>query len=225
MSAYVFSGIYYQRYPIENSHGKLGFGCDRTLTNAQFSTGLMSLMVPPNDDELPIFELLDAQPFTLNIDFVNTLFDCTDVTVTQIKDKILPLPISSCSNRDGSLSLSILLPSHGVNLQFLLVGINTIGGVRLALQGPGIEQEDDRLETSYTLADLDFAKISSFTGRVLTQQPSLTMQLTKVVNRTYSLHEHGQKQLRAFCRQTMNLLEGLHCQSIANTSIWYECLQ
>ncbi|CAF4224809.1 unnamed protein product [Rotaria sp. Silwood2] len=198
ISSYVFSGFYYRRYPIENSHGNLAFGCHPTLTNAQFSTGLMSLMVPPNDDELPIFELLDAQPLTLNIDFVNTLFDCTDMTVTQIKDKILPLPISSCSNRDGSLSLSVLLPSHGVNLQFLLVGINTIGGVRLALQGPGIEQEDDSPEASSVLVDLDFAQFFSFSGHILTQRPSLIMQLTKVVNRTYPLNEHGQKQLRAF---------------------------
>ncbi|CAF4658715.1 unnamed protein product [Rotaria sp. Silwood1] len=137
ISAYVFSGAYYRRYPIENSSGNLAFGCHPTLTNAQFSSGLMSLMIPPNDDELPIFELLDTQSFTLNIDFVNTLFACTDVSVTQIKDKKLPMPISSCTESNGSLSLSVLLPSHGIHLQFLLVGINTIGGIRLALQGPG----------------------------------------------------------------------------------------
>ncbi|CAF3991101.1 unnamed protein product, partial [Rotaria sp. Silwood1] len=159
--AYVFSGTYYQRYPIENLHNSVAFVCDPTLTNAQFSSGLMSLMIPPNDDELPIFELLDTQPFTLNIDFVNTLYTCTDVSVIQIKDKKLPMPISSCTESNGSLSLSVLLPSHGVNLQFLLVGINTIGGIRLALQGPGAQHENDSLENNYTLVDLAFAQAIS----------------------------------------------------------------
>ncbi|CAM4967420.1 unnamed protein product [Rotaria socialis] len=155
----------------------------------------MSLVVSPKVDELPIFELLNAQLFTLHVDFVNTLFSCMDVTLIQIKDINLPLPISSCNSSYGSLSLAAILPSHGVNLQFLLAGINTIGGVRLALEGSGTQQKNDILQVSYTLVDVEFAQAFSAPGLLLTQQPSLTLQLTKVINRTYPLTEGGQTQL------------------------------
>ncbi|CAF4388426.1 unnamed protein product [Rotaria socialis] len=189
-----FNGYFY-RYPIEKISGNATFARDPTLSNAQFSTRLMSLVVSPKVDELPIFELLNAQLFTLHVDFVNTLFSCMDVTLTQIKDINLPLPISSCNSSDGSLSLAAILPSHGVNLQFLLAGINTIGGVRLALEGSGTQQKNDILQVSYTLVDVEFAQAFSAPGLLLTQQPSLTLQLTKVINRTYPLTEGGQTQL------------------------------
>ncbi|CAM4808563.1 unnamed protein product [Rotaria magnacalcarata] len=176
----------------------VAFDCAGTLSNAQFSSGLMSIMVPPNDDELRIFELLDAQIFTLHIDFVNTLYACTDVTLTQIKDKSLPLTLLSCTNDNGSLSLAVLLPSHGITLQFLFVGINTIGGVRISLAGPSAEEENTSLEAQYNLVELTFAQTLSLNGCVLTEQPSLTMQLTKVINRTSPLHENDEKILSAF---------------------------
>ncbi|CAF3204696.1 unnamed protein product [Rotaria socialis] len=193
--AYVFSNGYFYRYPIERISGNATFACDPTLSNAQFSTRLMSLVVSPKVDELPIFELLNAQLFTLHVDFVNTLFSCMDVTLIQIKDINLPLPISSCNSSYGSLSLAAILPSHGVNLQFLLAGINTIGGVRLALEGSGTQQKNDILQVSYTLVDVEFAQAFSAPGLLLTQQPSLTLQLTKVINRTYPLTVGGQTQL------------------------------
>jgi len=193
--AYLFSNDYFYRYPIEQMSGNDTFACDPTLSNAQFSTRLMSLVISPKADELPIFELLNNQLFTLRVDFVNTIFACTDVTLTQKKDINLPLPISYCNSSNGSLSLATLLPSHGVNLQFLLAGINTIGGVRLALEGSGIQQENDILKASYTLVDVNFAQAFSVPGLLLTQQPSLTLQLTKVINRTYPLTEGGQTQL------------------------------
>ncbi|CAF3048987.1 unnamed protein product [Rotaria socialis] len=194
---YIFSGTYYKRYPIENSNAGTVFGCDPTLTNAQFTSGLMSVMVSPNDDEALIFELLDAQTFILQVDFVNTLYTCTDLTLAQVKDKILPLAYSSCSDNNGSLSLAVQLPSHGINLQFLLAGINTIGGIRLYLEGAGTEEENTTLETRYQLVDLMFAQVFSSPGSVLIEQPSFTMQLTKVINRTSPFQENGEKVLSA----------------------------
>ncbi|CAM4882296.1 unnamed protein product [Rotaria socialis] len=196
--AYVFGGTYYQRYPIENLQGSVAFDCSGTLSNAQFTSSLMSIMVPPNEDELRIFELLDAQIFTLYMDFVNTLYTCTDVTLTQIKDKSLPLAFLSCSDGNGSLSLSVLLPSHGIKLQILFVGVNTIGGIRISLEGPSADEENATFEAQYNLVELSFAEAFTFLGCVLTQQPSLTMQLTKVINRTSPLHEEHDKILSAF---------------------------
>lgn len=194
---YVFSGSYYQSYPIETASGMVAFACGESLTNAQFDSGLMSLVVLPNEDEVRIFELLNAQRLTLHVDLINTLYECSDLTLTQIKGIKLPLTYSSCEDGNGTLSISIPLPSQGINLQLLLGGINTIGGIRLALEGSGTEEENESLEASYKLLDLSFAQTFSYAGRVLIEEPSFNIQLTKIINRTYPLSDPGIKTLSA----------------------------
>jgi hypothetical protein len=190
--AYVFSDAYFSRYPIEQVSGGLNLACDTTLTNAQFSTGLMAIGIPPNDDIAPIFTLLDAQPFTLRVDFINAVFNCTDITVTQIKDIILPMTISSCNQTLSSASLVLVLPSQDISLEIELTGLNTIGGFRIGLEGPGVNMENNTLNAAYTLVDLAFAQALYVTGRLLTQLPSCTIQINKVINRTYPLEDNGQ---------------------------------
>ena len=124
------------------------------MTNAQFSTGLMAIGIPPNDDIAPTFTLLNAQLFTLRLDFINAVFNCTDVTVTQIKDISLPITISSCNDTASSISLLLPLPSKDINLQIQLTGLNTIGGFRIGLEGPGMYIENKTLNAAYTLLDL-----------------------------------------------------------------------
>jgi hypothetical protein len=195
--AYTFSNSYFYRYPIEQVNEASNFACDPTLTNAQFSTGLMPIGIPPNDDEAPIFTLLNAQPFTLYIDFINTVFNCTDITVIKIEDIDIPMTILSCNDTANSSSLSLLLPSHDINLQIQLTGTSTIGGLRISLEGSGVYMVSDTLNAAYTLIDLAFAQFLSSTGRLLTQQPSCTLQLTKVINQTDSLKEDGETQFSA----------------------------
>jgi len=195
--AYSFSNSYFHRYPIEQINGDATFACDKTLTNAQFSFGLMSISIPPNDDEVPIFQLLDAQPLTLYIDFINTLFTCTDISVLQIKDINLPMSISSCTDNDSSLTISLLLPSHSINLQVFLSSTDTIGGLRIGLEAPGVDTENGTLDVNYSLDNLMFAQVLSISNRLLTQKPSCTLQLTKLINRTYPLSEDGTTELRA----------------------------
>lgn len=195
--AYTFSNHYLNRYPIEQVTENASFACDQTLTNAQFSSGLMATGIPSTDDEEPIFALLDAQSFTLNVDFINTLFKCTDISVTQIKDTNLPMTISSCNDSDSSVSISLLLPSHDISLQVLLTGTNTIGGLRIGLKGLGMDIENETLDAISTLLDLTFAQTLSISGRLLTQQPSCTIELTKIINRTYPLAEDGETQFSA----------------------------
>jgi hypothetical protein len=192
--AYAFSNSYLYRYPIEQVNGAFNFACDTTMTNAQFSTNLMPIGIPPNDDTAPIFALLNAQPFILHIDFINAAFNCTDITVTQIKDIDLPMTISSCNDTDSSASLSLLLPTQDISLQIQLTGINTIGGFRISLEGPGVSVVNDTLNAAYTLVDLAFAQTLYIAGQLLTQQPSCTLQITKVINRTDSLEEDGETQ-------------------------------
>jgi hypothetical protein len=192
--AYTFSNSYLYRYPIEQVAGDANLACDTTLANAQFSTNLMAIGIPPNDDAAPIFALLNAQPFTLGIDFINAVFNCTDITVIQVKDINIPMTISSCHDTESSVSLSLLLPSQDISLQIQLSGINTIGGFRISLEGPGADVENDTLNVAYTLVDLVFAQTLYIAGRLLTQQPSCTLQITKVINRTESLEADGEPQ-------------------------------
>jgi hypothetical protein len=102
------------------------------------------------------------------------------------------MSISSCSDSDSSVFFSVLLPSHSINLQVSVTGSNTIGGVRIGLEGPGVETENEIVDSAYTLVDLSFAQTLSVSGHVLTQQPSCTLEITKVINRTYSLEEEGE---------------------------------
>jgi hypothetical protein len=192
--AYTFSNDYFYRYPIEQIKGDATFACNPKLSNAQFSSGLMTTGIPPSDAEAAIFTLLDDQVLTLHIEFVNTLFKCSDVTATQIKDTRLDLKISSCDDSDNTVSIAIVLPSHGMNIQITLADKNTIGGLHMRLEGPGAEEENETLEASYTLVELAFAQIFTVPGRLLTQQPSCTLQLTKVINQTYPLTEGGTTQ-------------------------------
>ena len=195
--AFAFSNAYFHRYPIEGLKGDATFTCDPTMANAQFSSGLMPLGILPNEQEEPIFHMLDEQPFTLHIDLINTLFICADVTLVQIKDRIVPLTIQSCNTSSGSLSISTALPSHSINLQLQLTGANTIGGLRLGLEGPGASNERHELEGIYSLMNLSSYETFWKPGRLLTRTPSVTCYLTKLINRTYGLSEHEPMHLSA----------------------------
>ncbi|CAF3360232.1 unnamed protein product [Rotaria socialis] len=196
--AYAFSSAYFQRYPIEQVNSPANFACDTTLTNAQFSSGLMSLTIAPNDDEVPMFNLLNAQKFTVHLDLINTLFTCSDnVILMQNRRAGQFLIASTCVENNGSLSISAVLPSHTINLQLSLTGIEIIGGFRFGLTGPGAQQEDDRLDGIYKLVDLDFSQAFSVSGRILSHQPSFAVQLSKLMNRTYPLDENDATEFSA----------------------------
>ncbi|CAF1304108.1 unnamed protein product [Adineta steineri] len=195
--AYTFSNSYFHRYPIEEINENADFACDQTLTNAQFSSGLMSIGIPPDPTEEPIFNLLNSQIFTLNIDFINTVFNCTDILVTQIKDKSLPMNINSCNDTLSTTSLSLILPSHDINIQIQLSGIHTIGALRISLQGSSQDMTNETLNAIYTLSQLLFAQTLSMNDQMLTQQVSCSLQITKVINRTYPLEEEGETEFNA----------------------------
>ncbi len=147
ISAYTFSNAYLYQYPIEAA-GKSSFSCDTTIRNAQFSSSLQMSKPRELADIQPIFDLLEAQPFTLNIDFINTAFNCSDTLPVQrvLSYTLITLPITSCSTsyNNSILSLSILLPSHDLSLQVMLPGMRTVGAVRLGLSGPAATAENRR---------------------------------------------------------------------------------
>lgn len=157
VSAYYFSNAYLHQYPIENVTHNSSFACDITLRNSKFSTTTQKRWDPrrSSKESQPMFDLLDAQPFTLNIDLVQTAFTCEDQFYVQRLNgyTITLVPITKCetSHNETILSLSILLPVQEINVLLVLPGLKTIGAIRIGLSGPSAEVEDGRYEINTLL--------------------------------------------------------------------------
>jgi hypothetical protein len=95
-----------------------------------------------------MFELLNAQLFTLNIDLIQTAFTCQDpLHVLRFSGyQYTSLPISTCEKTHNGtiLSLGIELPAHVINVELVLPGLKTIGAIRVGLYGPPASLEDGR---------------------------------------------------------------------------------
>jgi len=150
VSAYYFSNAFLYQYPIEDVTHNSSFACDVTLRNAKFSTTTQKRWDPRRStkESQPMFDLLNAQSFTLNIDLVQTAFTCEDPIYVQCLNgyQITLLPITKCETNynETILSLAILLPAQVVNVQLILPGLKTVGAIRIGLSGPSAEIEDGR---------------------------------------------------------------------------------
>jgi hypothetical protein len=150
VSAYYFSNAYLRQYPIESVTHNSSFACDVTLRNAKFTTTTQKRWDPARSTKAsqPMFDLLDAQPFTLNIDLVQTAFTCEDNFYVQRLNgyEITLIPITKCgtSYNETILNLAILLPAQTISVQLVLPGLKTIGAIRIGLSGPSAEVEDGR---------------------------------------------------------------------------------
>jgi hypothetical protein len=122
------------------------------MINAQFSTTLQkrSDIRHPQKSIQTMFDMINNQPFYLNIDLIQTSFNCSDdqIFVQQFLGSIITqLPILSCqtSQKESILSLIIPLPTHNIDLTLVLAGIKTIGAISIGLNGPSAISEDNRL--------------------------------------------------------------------------------
>jgi hypothetical protein len=184
--AYVFSGKYYRLYPIEDTSLTANFACDLSIRNAKFSTTLQSLAVPLASGELQtMFDLLNNQEVYLNVDFLNTVFNCSEEIIIdyQLGTKWKTLEIVSCNYASYILSMSVLLPYKVMTVRCTLPNIYTIGGFRMGLSGSG---ETDG-EAELTLKQLGFSQTFSQAGMMLGQTVSLGLKTTKVINQTLPL--------------------------------------
>ncbi|CAF1310043.1 unnamed protein product [Didymodactylos carnosus] len=188
--AYLFSHAYYYRYPIEQVGSNPWFGCQNDMRNSKFSSSMQMMglqrITKENDD---IFDMLDRQPFTLNIDFINTAFTCNDSIVVQrlFAYTLMSLPITSCysTKNESIISLVIPLPSHEIYLQLILPGVRTVGAIRLGLTGPGNTSDDERS----TLRELNFASLYEplLNNQVLAPSINFLIRMTRIVNQTTPL--------------------------------------
>ncbi|CAF0992242.1 unnamed protein product [Didymodactylos carnosus] len=150
VSAYVFSNGYLHQYPIERVTGDSSFACDVTMRNAKFSTTIQMISNSRSStkDNQAMFDMLNSQPFTLNIDLVQTAFTCEDSLVVQrlIAYTLTQLPIATCqtSHNNSILSLGISLPAQVISVQLTLPGSRTIGAIRIGLSGPSAVSADGR---------------------------------------------------------------------------------
>ncbi len=150
ISAYVFSNKYSSKYPIEKIIGQSSFACDTTTRNAKFSTTVQQVPNTPRStkDIQMMFDLLNSQLFTLNINLIQTAFTCNDSLIVErlVGSTISNLSISKCETSSNSsiLELSIPLPTHSINVQLSLFGLKTIGGISIGLTGPSNVSMDKR---------------------------------------------------------------------------------
>lgn len=186
--AYWFSIAFLPQYPIESTMHS-DFGCDKTLRNAKFSTNLRAVSIPPSDEELPVFTMLDAQPFTVHIDFVNTQFGCNETTVQQnFNAYFVPLTISNCAMQYSVLSVDFQLEdTHFGQYQVNLTGQGYVGGLRVCLRGPHLNQTDGMFQVQH----LDFCRFFSTEGQTMAISTVVDLQLTRTINKTAPLSASG----------------------------------
>ena len=179
--AYAFSNSYYQQYPIETSSDSY-FTCDLTTRNAKFETNLQSSAIPVLDIEQVIFDLLNNQTLTVEFAFINTKIHCDSIALQALYGtKWMTLRYLDCSNPESTLTLTVALPYQQISIKILISDTKTIGGFRVGLFGAGEEVEYN------TLKELHFYKSFSQSGAILSQNLTVNLAITKVINQTIPL--------------------------------------
>ncbi|CAF0757453.1 unnamed protein product [Adineta steineri] len=173
---YKFSYSFYYQYPIEGSHGPT-FSCKSRPHNSKFHTSLQFLSVQ-SAEQASVFSQLNSQEFTIIVEFMNTGYTCNDLTIES--SFILMLP-TTCSTEWNIIFVSVKLPSHFITLKFTFFGMSTIAGLRVGLTGPGGYDKES------TSRQLNFSKLFFESNKVLSQNPSIQLQLTKIINITDGL--------------------------------------
>ena len=190
--AYVFSALYLRQYPVETSSDS-SFACNPKLRNSKFSTQMQVLGIPLTEEVQPMFDMLDKQPYTLNVDFVNTLFHCGNVSVQQTIGTVVTfISPKKCEEHGGILAVAVALPSHGISVQLILTGMLTVGGIRVGLSGPEAHDGEE-----YEVHELDFMQTFSIPSRVLSPTSTIQMQMIRLINATEPLNDGEPTRLSA----------------------------
>ena len=176
--AYAFSSQFSKQYPLEQTADSY-FACDLSLRNAKFATNIQSLSIAGTESEKKIFDLLDEQILSLNVDFINTLIDCSAISLQALYGTYWnTIRWDTCGNHNSILSLSITLPYQRISVQILIADVQIMGALGIGLSGNGSKSEHYQLKTLNTYQS--FAK----SGQVLAQNLPITLSLTKVINET-----------------------------------------
>ncbi|CAF3753530.1 unnamed protein product [Rotaria sp. Silwood1] len=144
--AYAFSNAYLKQYPIESSTD-FYFACHRSIRNAKFQTHLQTLAVPPPETERKMFDLLNEQSLSLNVDFINTFINCDVVSIQALFGNTWStIRWSNCQNINSILSLFVPLPYQHISVKITLAQIQTIGALRIGVNGDKHEEDSYKLK-------------------------------------------------------------------------------
>ena len=179
--AYHFAVSFLNQYPVEKT-GPSSFACDETIRNAKFESSLKALSVPLAEVEQPIFDALANQTFTLHVDFINTAATCQQFSLFEVIDSsTYPLADVLCTDDNGIMSASVVLPQHAITVRASVIDIQPIGGVRVGISGSGVDKE------LYTLQKLNFSRtFFSENAETLAQHATIYLRMTKVSRASFA---------------------------------------
>jgi hypothetical protein len=136
--------------------------------------------------------MLDQQQFTLTIDFINTQQGCDDVQITQTVHAYTQEITPKCSYNRSILTLSTVLDSHTISLQYNFDSASSIGGFRVSLYGKQLEATNASSNTNYLVRELNFIQPFFVFNGTLAYDPNIEFQLTRIINETDPLDANGE---------------------------------
>jgi hypothetical protein len=176
--AFLFTNEYVNLYPIEEV-GDSRQACDPKLRNSQFSTSLKLLTETRSKEDQVIFDMLDKQPFTLIINFVNTNFKCDLLNILEGTGQNLHEPISEmeCVHNNSLEVIHTSIPSfHEVTFRYTIKHFAPIGGLYICLLGSGNVSHDG----NDVLRAMNFCKWISKDNQTIGYMPEIILLNTKV---------------------------------------------
>jgi hypothetical protein len=176
--AFLFTNEYVSLYPIEEANDPTR-ACDPKLRNSQFDTSLKLLTATRSDEDKIIFDMLDKQPFTLIVNFVNTNFTCDLLNILEGTGQNLHEPVSpmECVHNNSLEVIHTSIPSsHEVTFQYTIKHFAPIGGLYICLIGSG-NISDDGMNI---LRDMNFCKWIAEDNRTIGHMPEIILLNTKV---------------------------------------------
>jgi hypothetical protein len=123
--------------------------------------------------------MLDSQPFTLIVNFVNTNFDCDLLNILEGTGQNLHEPISpmTCIQLNSSQIIHTSIPSfHDVTFRYTIKHFAPIGGLYICLKGPGNISNNGM----NILRDMNFCKWIANENQTIGYMPEITLLNTKV---------------------------------------------
>ena len=152
---------------------------------------MQSLATPVSESNQPVFALLDAQVFTLNVDFISTAFTEDLLTVYQLSGENLKTLNYTLTYQNGTLRTATILPIHTLAVQFQFKDNFPIGAARVGLSAPFLEEDSSQVQ------ELNFSEVFNYSTRIMTQDPQITIQLIRSINETQPLSNSDDSQYSA----------------------------
>jgi hypothetical protein len=183
-----FAADYVNLYPIETSKN-MQAACDATLRNAKFDNALQLPLPNPDGSQWVIFDMLQAQPFLMSIDVINTAAKCENISVQQNTGSAVPsvtLDKQNCSltKNNVTVSFSFALPQHQTTIEVDITGPYTIGALRLCLSAP-----PNILQEVNIVHELDVCSLFYTPNQTIGLYTDFSVSLIKVINITQPLSD------------------------------------